>query len=235
MHEPHSDEVRDVVLLVFKKAIILQLVCVLSTRQTTSINFRETRFSSNLRPLSHVLKQISTFLLSPEEALVEAASTNQLDWLQNLLERYDTHIPDAVLLAASIGDVGTLEILAPLLYRPFLGAMSGEAWDVFKKAIPDTADSGYVDESGDDTSSASLHAIYGRQSEAAIILISRYYRKWRVCEGLEKALVYGVDEVAECIYRVITEHDDKNSFEDFFAGLAGEGNVNAIKFLYQRG
>ncbi|KAG3165171.1 hypothetical protein C6341_g12453 [Phytophthora cactorum] len=53
----------------------------------------------------------------------------------------------------------------------------------------DTADSGYIEELRDETSGALLHAIYGRQSEAAIFLVFRYYREWNLREGLEKALI----------------------------------------------
>ncbi|KAF4029417.1 hypothetical protein GN244_ATG18856 [Phytophthora infestans] len=78
--------------------------------------FRDTNFSSNLRSLPHVLNEIESFLLPPEEAMVEAASTNQLDWLKSLVERYDSHVLDAVLLAARLEDIGSLELLTPHIF-----------------------------------------------------------------------------------------------------------------------
>ncbi|KAG6617329.1 uncharacterized protein IUM83_02442 [Phytophthora cinnamomi] len=43
------------------------------------------RFPAAITSLPHVLNSITTFLMSPEEAVVEAANTNQLKWLRSLL------------------------------------------------------------------------------------------------------------------------------------------------------
>ncbi|KUF91813.1 hypothetical protein AM587_10003009 [Phytophthora nicotianae] len=198
--------------------------------------------------------------------MVEAASTNQLGWLNSLVKQYDAHVSDAVLLAARIGDIKSLELLTPYMdelkdvkreafeevvlaasksgnadvVRLLLPELGGEglAWSVIMIAAgkgfmeilsfaADAADSGY------EMSYVLLYAIYRRQSEAAIFLASRYYRDWNLGEGLESALVYGLNEVADCIYGIVTEHEDGDSFIwDFFTGLAGDGYGYALTYLY---
>ncbi|KAF4030426.1 hypothetical protein GN244_ATG17807 [Phytophthora infestans] len=246
--------------------------------------FRDTNFPSNLRSLPHVLNEIENFLLPPEEAMVEAASTNQLDWLKSLVDRYDSHVLDAVLLAARLEDIGSLELLTPHMFDS--NELKGGAWDVCRIAIHtaaksrscdvvrfllslvDSADEcrqmartvvgiaaarGYLDilliaaDTADTADTADVElsinsigfalslAICGKQSEAAIFLVSRYYRILDLSEGLEKALIYGMGQVADCIYGVITKQDNETPFEDFFVNLAGDGYANAIEFLYRRG
>ncbi|KUF82624.1 hypothetical protein AM588_10000415 [Phytophthora nicotianae] len=200
--------------------------------------------------------------------MVEAASTNQLGWLNSLVKQYDAHVSDAVLLAARIGDIKSLELLTPYMdelkdvkreafeevvlaasksgnadvVRLLLPELGGEglAWSVIKIA----AGKGFMEilsfaadaaECGYEMSYVLLHAIHSRQSEAAIFLASRYYREWNLGEGLEKALVYGLNEVAECIYGVITREGQETSFHEFFVYLGGDGYSHALMYLYRRG
>jgi hypothetical protein len=52
-----------------------------------------------------VLKQVDTLLLSPEEAMVEAAGTGQIDWLNNLFDNYTCVALDAIEAAAANGHI----------------------------------------------------------------------------------------------------------------------------------
>lgn len=99
----------------------------------------------------------------------------------------------------------------------------------------DNADNGYVGEPRDDKSDALLCAINGGQSAAAMFLVTRYYREWCLREGLEEATKKGMDAVADCIYGVLFDEGYRTAFSDFFVHLAGDGFINAIVYLSDRG
>ncbi|KAG7376646.1 hypothetical protein PHYPSEUDO_012951 [Phytophthora pseudosyringae] len=107
--------------------------------------FEGTSFSSKLCAVPHVLEQIRTLLLSPEEAIVEAAMTKQLGWLRSLIEQYEIHSSDALLVAARNRDVESMEMILPNMYYPDSNEMKDGACAVFEKAVVDAARNGHLD------------------------------------------------------------------------------------------
>ncbi|KAE9138454.1 hypothetical protein PF010_g947 [Phytophthora fragariae] len=62
---------------------------------------KEAKFPHRIRALPHVLKRIDMFALTPEHAAVEAAASNEIDWLQRLLPSIDQHHKDHVRCVAT--------------------------------------------------------------------------------------------------------------------------------------
>ncbi|GMF46325.1 unnamed protein product [Phytophthora fragariaefolia] len=60
-------------------------------------------FPDEVAALEHVLELIDEMLMPLEEAVVKAAGTNRVDWLEHLFEDYDGDFMDAVTAAASKG------------------------------------------------------------------------------------------------------------------------------------
>ncbi|KAG7381287.1 hypothetical protein PHYBOEH_011103 [Phytophthora boehmeriae] len=63
--------------------------------------------------LPHVCERIHELLKTPEEALKEAATTGQVQWLQRLLERFECDVSDAAMAAAAKGHVEIVRLLLP--------------------------------------------------------------------------------------------------------------------------
>ncbi|KAG2502773.1 hypothetical protein BBO99_00009523 [Phytophthora kernoviae] len=63
--------------------------------------------------LTHVCERIDELLKTPEEAVKEAATTGQVQWLQRLLERFDCDVADATMIAAAKGHVEIVRLLLP--------------------------------------------------------------------------------------------------------------------------
>lgn len=58
-------------------------------------------FPAEIQALPHILTQLDSFLMTPEEAIVEAAATGEVAWLRHLLKRYDCEVPSALGPAAA--------------------------------------------------------------------------------------------------------------------------------------
>lgn len=62
------------------------------------------RFPDQVMTLPPVLKLLDTLLMSPEEAMIEAAGTGQIEWLGDLLEDFDCVVAlDAITAADDNG------------------------------------------------------------------------------------------------------------------------------------
>ncbi|KAE9115758.1 hypothetical protein PF010_g9222 [Phytophthora fragariae] len=73
---------------------------------------KDATFPVGITALPHVMKQIDRLLMTPEEALVDAAATAQMRWLDYLLTKFDVSVAKPLVAAASRGHV---EVLARLL------------------------------------------------------------------------------------------------------------------------
>ncbi|KUG00331.1 hypothetical protein AM587_10000687 [Phytophthora nicotianae] len=62
-------------------------------------------FLGNISTLHHVLESIDEMLMSPEEALINAAATNQFQWIEQLLGSSNGDLRDAISSAAANGHV----------------------------------------------------------------------------------------------------------------------------------
>jgi hypothetical protein len=87
--------------------------------------------------LPHVLKQIDTLLLSPNEAMVEAAGTSQADRLTELLDEYY----DCCCCQRPPGGCSS-DLRVRLRPR---GKLSTETFEALKRAVLAAAQRGYVD------------------------------------------------------------------------------------------
>jgi hypothetical protein len=93
------------------------------------------------------LKQIDTLLLSLKEAMVEAAGTNQLDWLNDLLDDEDYNdcvALDAIEAAAASGHLEAVEVLYDVDYR-HEGELLPDKCGALKKALHAAAKKGYME------------------------------------------------------------------------------------------
>ncbi|KAE9283519.1 hypothetical protein PF008_g27382 [Phytophthora fragariae] len=66
---------------------------------------KDVRFPDEISALGHILELIDEMLMTREEAVVKAAGTNQLEWLEYLFGEYDGDYVDAVTSAAAKGYV----------------------------------------------------------------------------------------------------------------------------------
>lgn len=65
--------------------------------------------------LPHVLDRIEELLKSPQQSLLEAVTTGQVQWIRRLLERFECDLLEATTLAAVHGHVETVKLLLPAI------------------------------------------------------------------------------------------------------------------------
>ncbi|ETL80446.1 hypothetical protein F441_19749 [Phytophthora nicotianae CJ01A1] len=75
-----------------------------------------TKIENSLLPdkisaLFHVVEIIDEMLMSPEEAVIKSAGTNQLRWINRLLETFDGDLTAAILRAAANGHLDMMQRL----------------------------------------------------------------------------------------------------------------------------
>ncbi|ETI33439.1 hypothetical protein F443_19883, partial [Phytophthora nicotianae P1569] len=75
-----------------------------------------TKIENSLLPdkisaLFHVVEIIDEMLMSPEEAVIKSAGTNQLRWINRLLETFDGDLTAVILRAAANGHLDMMQRL----------------------------------------------------------------------------------------------------------------------------
>lgn len=104
---------------------------------------KHARFPDGILALPHVLKQVDTLLMSPKDAVVEAARIGDVDWLWELLGRCNCATLDAMSVAAANGH---LEAVHALYQAHYCGCpLKDDAWKAVKKAAIAATMEGYVD------------------------------------------------------------------------------------------
>jgi hypothetical protein len=106
-------------------------------------HLQHVRFQAEILVLPHVLKQMNTSLLSPEEAMVEAAGTGQIEWLNELLKGCTTFALEAVEAAATNGHLKAFQVLYDADWR-FEDKISRKAFEALIRAVLATATKGYA-------------------------------------------------------------------------------------------
>ncbi|GMF46326.1 unnamed protein product [Phytophthora fragariaefolia] len=109
-----------------------------------NLNFLHAHFPQKIYALPHVMETIWTFMLSPQEAVMEASKANDLTWLKNLLDRFDCDVSDAVVCSASNGNVEVLELLLPHLFDTENDDASDGSWDTLKQAVCAAAENSHL-------------------------------------------------------------------------------------------
>ncbi|ETP44495.1 hypothetical protein F442_08916 [Phytophthora nicotianae P10297] len=88
-------------------------------------------FPSEIQALPHVLKLIETMLLTPDEAITEAAKTGQSEWAQQILRRFECDTSEAFYQAAIRGD----SVITEILLDKFLRYMNEQAIQKTEQAM----------------------------------------------------------------------------------------------------
>ncbi|KAG6962803.1 hypothetical protein JG688_00008432 [Phytophthora aleatoria] len=117
-------------------------------------------FPDEILALPHVLKLVDTLAMTPEEALEEAVATRQVNWVEELVDRFECTLTDAVVHAATIG----LQDIVELLLNKTFGideeatevevVIDDDTGDLVEKAIVAAAQNSHLDipdEGGDIT------------------------------------------------------------------------------------
>ncbi|EGZ18599.1 hypothetical protein PHYSODRAFT_256494 [Phytophthora sojae] len=76
------------------------------------------RFPVEITVLPHILRQLEDFLLTPDEAMYEAAASGQVARVEELLHRFDCKLLDPFTLAAGNGHVAVVQVMLPELLKP---------------------------------------------------------------------------------------------------------------------
>ncbi|KAF1778844.1 Ankyrin repeat-containing domain [Phytophthora cactorum] len=108
-------------------------------------------FPDEILALPHVLKLVDTLAMTPEEALEEAVATRQVNWVEELVDRFECTLTDAVVHAATIG----LQDIVELLLNKTFGideeatevevVIDDDTGDLVEKAIVAAAQNSHLD------------------------------------------------------------------------------------------
>ncbi|KAG7379733.1 hypothetical protein PHYBOEH_011811 [Phytophthora boehmeriae] len=78
----------------------------------------EARLPADIQALPHVMKHLEMLLMTPDEALQEAVSAGQLDWMDRILDASEgLNIPHAAASAAANGQLLALKLLLRYCYK----------------------------------------------------------------------------------------------------------------------
>ncbi|KAL4158846.1 hypothetical protein PRNP1_004620 [Phytophthora ramorum] len=105
---------------------------------------KDVHFPVAVLDVPHILKQIDELLMTPEEAMEEAARTGQLDWLDELLVEYDCSVPNPFVVAAANGQLNIVRVLVFELKNDD-EEMDPEYWGALKMAVVAAAENGHVE------------------------------------------------------------------------------------------
>ncbi|EGZ18580.1 hypothetical protein PHYSODRAFT_256456 [Phytophthora sojae] len=76
------------------------------------------RLPVDIAALAHVLQQLEDLLLSPDEAMLEAAAFGHVTWVQELLGSFECELLEPLHVAAANGHAEVLEALLDKLVKP---------------------------------------------------------------------------------------------------------------------
>ncbi|KAL3667725.1 hypothetical protein V7S43_007278 [Phytophthora oleae] len=118
---------------------------------STFERIKDVSFPGKIVALPHVMNLIATLAMTPEEALKEAMTTHQLDWMKQIIARFDCDLTEIMVQAAATDqhDVVELVLTDGFDFDEDTDLFAIEATDdtknVLKKGILAAAQNGHLD------------------------------------------------------------------------------------------
>ncbi|KAG2784807.1 hypothetical protein Pcac1_g5380 [Phytophthora cactorum] len=84
--------------------------------------------------LDRVWSDKTIFIMTPEEAIKEAARSGQALWLDQLCTRYECRVPSALVAAAAHSHLGCVEILLKKNFDHVQENLAEGDWKIVRKA-----------------------------------------------------------------------------------------------------
>ncbi|KAE8875955.1 hypothetical protein PF003_g39932 [Phytophthora fragariae] len=210
---------------------------------------KHVRFPDEVLALPHVLSQINTFLLSPKDAIMEAARAGDDDWLWELVESCSCVALDAIRVAAACGHFEAVEVLYHTDYCGYEGNLKDDKWEALKRATVAAIKGNHLDIVkfllvklvDPDPFSNRAHEVGQLFVEAAangqlnVVEFMTGYKELKrhleihAREALPRAITAGQTLVK--IYDVYPQFGNDNLLVD----LARFGRTSAVEYLYENG
>ncbi|KAE9041692.1 hypothetical protein PR002_g4323 [Phytophthora rubi] len=97
-----------------------------------------------IRALPHILQQIDVFLMTDDEAAIEAARTGLAEWLDDLIPEVDDRtVTNAILEASTHGHIACVEVLTDEYEDRGITAYT--SWETLQEAIEAAAANGHLE------------------------------------------------------------------------------------------
>ncbi|EGZ22155.1 hypothetical protein PHYSODRAFT_330004 [Phytophthora sojae] len=184
---------------------------------------------SEHQALEHVVQQIQAFFMTMEEAIMEAARTGDVQWLEKLVEDDCYNVWDAAVVGAKNGDIdaaaehghcGVIDLACPV-----------ERLDPYKQPP------GSLAKHRSDTLSA---AVVNGHAHVVDLLLDPYEYHWDIGKALDDAIRVDNKPLMERLYRAYPEFVqgdwyERNAPASMLGEAAQEGHLNAVKYLIERG
>ncbi|KAE8887945.1 hypothetical protein PF003_g27957 [Phytophthora fragariae] len=190
---------------------------------------KEAKFPHRIRALPHVLKRIDMFALTPEHAAVEAAASNEIDWLQRLLPSIDQHHKDHVRcvatdVAAAQGHCEAIKTIYRWWVQP-----GYKPKQVCKRALMKAVGGGHHSPYDFDALEALAEAVTSEQKEVVRVICEKAGDPREIFNW---AAEHDDLHVFQCVYGFHGEDDNEVVFEAMLIA-AERGCLGIVKFVME--
>lgn len=202
---------------------------------------KDARVPAKILALPHVVELLNAMLMAPEEAMMEAAATGQLERLKKLLDEWNCGFfrpSNAAVAASANGQLDVVKFLLPLI-RTYREKAAHEIMEAAAaRGHCDIIEAAYKWEFGNregfhstsywyqqpkDPSGALSNAITGGHIDAVEYLLACY--NWDIVNAIDQALSENQQAIAELIL-------SESSSMDTLRWAVKYDNLNVVEFIH---